>query len=81
MKEWQYGLIVTVSTLVVFLFGLYILPLFSIDPFRSLVMLLIGLFIILLTIEILLKDKVVKSSKKKRKLKVVKKLQDRFLEQ
>lgn len=81
MKEWQYSLIVTVSTLAVFLFGLYILPLFSIDPFRSLVMLLIGLFIILLTIEILLKDKVVKSSKKKRKLKVVKKLQDRFLEQ
>lgn len=81
MKEWQYGLIVTVSTLVVFLFGLYILPLFSVDPFRSLVMLLIGLFIVLLIIEMLLKDKVVKSSKKKRKLKVVKKLQDRFLEQ
>lgn len=81
MKEWQYSLIVTVSTLAVFLFGLYILPLFSVDPFRSLVMLLIGLFIVLLAIEILLKDKVVKNSKKKRKLKVVKKLQDRFLEQ
>lgn len=81
MKEWQYGLIVMFSTLTVFLFGLYILPLFSIDPFRSLVMLLIGLFLFLLTIELLLKDKVVKSSKKKRKLKVVKKLQDRFLEQ
>lgn len=81
MKEWQYGLIVMFSTLTVFLFGLYILPLFTIDPFRSLVMLLIGLFIVLLTIELLLKDKVVKSSKKKRKLKILKKLQDRFLEQ
>mgnify|MGYP007044882519 CR=1 FL=1 len=81
MKEWQYGFIVMFSTLTVFLFGLYILPLFSVDPFRSLVMLLIGLFIVLLTVELLLKDKVVKSNKKKRKLKVVKKLQDRFLEQ
>lgn len=65
MKEWQYSLIVTVSTLVVFLFGLYILPLFSVDPFRSLVMLLIALFLILVTIEMLLKDKVVKKSNKK----------------
>lgn len=81
MKEWQYGLIVMFTTLTTFLFGLYILPLFSIDPFRSLILLLIGLFIFLMTIELLLKDKVVKSSKKKRKLKVVKKLQDRFLEQ
>ena len=81
MKEWQYGLIVMFTTLTTFLFGLYILPLFSIDPFRSLILLLICLFIFLMTIELLLKDKVVKSSKKKRKLKVVKKLQDRFLEQ
>lgn len=65
MKEWQYGLVVTFSTLVVILFGLYILPLFSVDPFRSLVMLLIALFLILVTIEMLLKDKVVKKSNKK----------------
>lgn len=65
MKEWQYDLIVTIATLTVIIFGIYILPLFSVDPFRSLVMLLIGLFIVLLTIEILLKDKIVKSSNKK----------------
>ena len=65
MKEWQYSLIVTISTLTVIIFGIYILPLFSVDPFRSLVMLLIGLFIVLLAIEILLKDKVVKNNNKK----------------